>query len=82
MSRRLKAKKVWTEYIPARLNRRQSELRRLALRIRNESQLSAIMAQVRPEMRESGLEQIKPHLRFRVSSEFSIPEVVGQTPDG
>jgi hypothetical protein len=75
VSRRFKAKKIWSEYIPSRLNRTQSEIRRLALRITNESQLAAIMAQVKPEMREQGLEQIKPYLRFPVSSGFSIPEV-------
>ncbi len=52
-------------FIPARANRGDRQLRRMAAMIENEGQLEAIALQFKPEMREACVARLVPYLKFK-----------------
>ncbi len=75
MSHRFRPTKSPCQYVPPRVNKSQSELRRMAGCIASQAGLEQIMAQVghgkpnQREIQERGLAQIAPYLKFKPDAE-------------
>lgn len=81
MAHRFKAPKIVGTYLPKRAHhahgvtiKQELDLRRMARLIRSESQLQAILAQTRPELRVACLDRIRGFLGFKLRPDFLLAE--------